>query len=256
MRELTFNGVSNTTIGCRVTGFNSYAAPGRQVQGYTIPGRVGEFFPAKDKGVIPNLTRDYELALYNDRQYENKMKQIREWLLTPLEYCKLRDNYETGIFYLAKFTGDLIPERRGAGDNFVIPIAFSCMPQRFLDSGEEEIEFEAGAGVLTLTNPTPNDAYPLAYLANERNEELTLSLWDEDAQMARASVTLDAYSQCYFDFETTNAYVIDLGSGAMVPQNDLITDISGDWNVHPGVNLLKRSNNELGVTLKPRWWVR
>lgn len=256
MRHIVFNSKGDVHFGVRVAGFNSYAAPGRQVQGYTIPGRAGEFFPAGDVGVIPNMIREYELALYRDSSYESTLQQIRNWLLTPNDYCKLMDSYETGLFYMARFTGDVVPERRGAGNNFVIPIKFSCMPQRFLDSGETWVEFETGEGVLYLNNQTPNNAYPLAYVANERNEELTLSLWDEDAQMARASMTIDAYSQCYFDFETTNAYVIDLSTGRMIPQNDLITAISGDWEIHPGVNLLKRSSNELGVTLKPRWWVR
>lgn len=256
MRHIVFNSKGDVHFGVRVAGFNSYAAPGRQVQGYTIPGRAGEFFPAGDVGVIPNMIREYELALYRDSAYETKLQQIRNWLLTPNDYCKLMDSYETGLFYLARFTGDVVPERRGAGNNFVIPIKFSCMPQRFLDSGETWVEFETGEVVLYLNNTTPNNAYPLAYMVNGGESALTLSLWDEGEQMPRASLDLAAGAAVYFDFETTNAYTINLATQENVPENDLITAISGDWQIHPGTNIIKRSDTALGVTLKPRWWVR
>ena len=255
-RQIVFNSKGAAQFGCRVDGVNPYAAPGRQLQSYTIPGRVGEFIAAGDKGVVPNLVREYKLGLYRDANYANKLQAIREWLLEPTDYVKLQDSYEPGVFFLARFTGDVAPIRKGAGNNFEIPIAFSCLPQRFLDAGETWIEFENGETALRLNNETPNDAYPLAYLVNGGESALTLSLWDEGEQMARASLDLDAGAAVYFDFETTNAYTINLATQENVPQNDLVTAISGDWQIHPGTNIIKRSDAALGVTLKPRWWVR
>lgn len=258
MRAINFNSVGSASFGLRVNGVNVFNGAAKEIQSYNVPGRPGTIIPANPVEVYANEIRQYELALYRTSTPSTSIAAIREWLMAPKSYCLLRDNYETGYYRLAVCVGEVEVQHRGAGNNYVIIVNFSCLPQRFLDTGRTWIEFETGEGTLAVNNPTANRCYPLAYVVNNTNAEIDFSVWDAgEAQTARGVATIDANSAVYFDFETTNAYTINLTTQEKVPANDLITYISGDFYLKPGQNnIIKRSSNSLGFTMQPNWWTR
>lgn len=258
MRAINFNSTGSASFGLRVNGVNVFNGAAREVQSYSVPGRPGTIIPANPVEIYSNEIRQYELAFYRASTPSASLASIREWLMAPKSYCLLRDNYEPNFYRLAVCVGEVEVQRRGAGNSFVIVVNFSCLPQRFLDSGRAWIEFETGESTLTVNNPTNNRAFPLAYVVNNTNAGIDFSVWDDgEAQTARGVATIDANSAVYFDFETTNAFIINTETQEKVAANDAITYISGEFYLKPGSsNIIKRSSNSLGFTMQPNWWVR
>ena len=261
-----FNGFDTRDFGIyrlRVGGVNSYAAPGREVQAYYVPGRIGAVYPAVDYSQIPNEIREYVAALYlraEANTYVQKMMTLlRQNLLDVDGYAILTDSYEPSFYRRAFFTGDLVPTRKGAGQNFEIPIRFSCDPRRFL-LGEHEFYVYGQAGGVTYETPSvvngftiKDPAKPLIKI-DTGGDAATISFTDATTNVQIGQIKLAGYGEAaefYFDAETLSAYD-ENGENA----NGLVDDVVGEIRLGPGPTIISFNDPTVALTVTPRWWVR
>lgn len=260
---LTFNGKTAASLGLRIGGVSSYAAPGRTVETYYVPGRIGAVYPAADYSQIPNEIREYTAALYKRagsmETVERAMAEIRDWLLNVDGYAELSDSYEPQFYRRAFFTGDFVPTRKGAGQNFEIPLRFSCDPRRFI-AGNHDFIVSGSSGTTIYDTPATVNGFairegchPLIKISTG-GDAVEITLTDITANKVIGKIQLAGLLQ-EFDFwldgETLNAY-FDNGDNA----NALISDIIGEIRLGPGPTRISFNSSTIALTITPRWWVR
>ena len=156
-KALSFDGTSSRSFGVYITGEAVYNAPERDVEMITIPGRNGTF--ALDNGRFQNITVSYPAGIYADTEdgFRQAVSNFRNFLCSKQGYCRLEDEYNPDEYRMAVYKSGLevTPAMKRSGE---FTITFECKPQRWLTSGEQEIEVASGD---TITNPTPFESGPL-----------------------------------------------------------------------------------------------
>ena len=269
MSSLTFNGKTAVSFGLRIGGVNVYDAQEREVKTYTVPGRIGAVYPALDLSQIPNEIREYTAALYmrasSDDAVQHRMANIRDWLMNTGDYAELSDSYEPDLYRRAFFTGSFAPIRKGAGQNFEIPLRFSCDPRRFI-SGNHSFTLNGQMGDVAYTTPDTVDGFsireaskPLIYIS-KGDDFQTVSFTDINVvggsprNVCFGQLKLKAYEEDFwFDAETLKAWLDDVDK---TPCNEIIDDVIGEIRLGPGPTKISFTSSMLSMTFYPRWWVR
>lgn len=255
--SLTFNGVTAESLGLRIGAVRVYDAPGREVQTYMVPGRIGAIYPTKDLSQIPNQLREYSAALYlksaSDEEVERALASLRAWLMID-GYAELTDSYEPNFYRRAFFSGDFLPERRGAGPDFVAPLTFSCDPRRYIRN-VQTIQIN---GKATITTPesvqgftVSEAAKPLIYISNGGDRVIITFSDAASGQQIGQIITVAEEEDFWFDAESLIAYYAD-GSNA----NSMIEDVIGEIRIGPGATDVDLNSALCALTIHPRWWVR
>lgn len=156
--SLQFDGDNSLDHGVYITGEAIYSAPVRDTESIEIPGRNGDFI--LDKGRWKNIDVTYKAGLFGSDQenFANKIRDYRNILASRIGYKRITDTYNPQEFRLGTLKDGLDVEAKSQKKAGEFDIVFECKPQRFLTSGETEIEVTSGQ---TITNPTPYDASPL-----------------------------------------------------------------------------------------------
>ena len=147
--SLTFDGENSLDYGVYITGEAVYNAPDRAVELISIPGRNGAI--ALDQGRFENIEVTYPAGTFGDDQPEfaSKIRAFRNALASRFNYVKLTDSYHPDEYRLGLYKSGLTttPVQRSKAGEF--PIVFNCKPQRFLTSGETEVDGNAWSNVQT-----------------------------------------------------------------------------------------------------------
>lgn len=147
--SLTFDGENSLDYGVYITGEAVYNAPERAVEMISIPGRNGAI--ALDQGRFENIEVTYPAGTFGDDQPEfaSKIRAFRNALASRFNYIKLTDSYHPDEYRLGLYKSGLTttPVQRSKAGEF--PIVFNCKPQRFLTSGETEVDGNAWSNVQT-----------------------------------------------------------------------------------------------------------
>ena len=266
---LTFNNKDASSFGIRIGGVNPYDAPGREVQTYTVPGRIGAVYPQKDLSQIPNEIREYTAGLFlraaSAEAVQRSMAEIRDWLFSAEGYANLIDSYEPLFYRKAFFTGDFAAIRKGAGQNFEFPLRFSCDPRRFILGGEPFTMYPSQSGSVYTTPATVNGfaireaCKPLIWI-NNGGDAVTISFTDvtEINSVAQSILygqlkLVGVEEKFWFDAETLTAYLDDDNK---TPANELIDDVIGEIRLGPGQTQINYNSSLIMMTFYPRWWVR
>lgn len=156
-KALEFDGESSRSYGVYITGEAVYNAPERSVEMIEIPGRNGSF--ALDKGNFTNIEVRYPAGIYadNEQDFAEAVSDFRNFLCSKKGYCRLTDEYNPSEYRMAIYKSGLevTPATLKAGE---FEIVFDCKPQRWLTSGEEEVNMVDGG---SITNPTLFESSPL-----------------------------------------------------------------------------------------------
>ncbi len=263
MSSLTFNGKTAASFGLRIGGVNVYDAQEREVQLYTVPGRIGAVYPALDLSQIPNEVREYSAALYmrasSDDAVQHRMANIRDWLMNSNGYAELSDSYEPDLYRRAFFTGNFAPIRKGAGQNFEIPLRFSCDPRRFI-SGNHDFTLDGTQGDVNYTTPETVDGFtireackPLIYISKDESYN-TVNFTDATTNVRFGQLLIKGYEEDFwFDCETLTAWVDDVDK---TPCNEIIDDVIGEIRLGPGPTKISFLSAMMSMRFYPRWWVR
>ena len=267
--SLTFYNKTAASLGMRIGGVDIYKTTGNNIQTVNVPGRIGEVVPVSVETLIGNEIREYNAALYmrvsSIAAVEDRFAEIRHWLLDHEGYQTLSDSYEPSFYRRAYFSGDFVPMRKGAGQNFEIPLRFSCDPRRFIANVSDVIMKYGADGTMTAEIPLPLPlgigrfitvpAKPMIKIEGEyANDPFTLTFTDSQYSEDYGHITVaEDAGTFYFDCETLNA---TSGPGYGSNLNAWITDVSGDLSVGVLGGYVKRTNKDAKITITPRWWVR
>lgn len=269
MSALVFDGKRADAFGLRIGGVNVYAAQGKEPQLYTVPGRIGAVYPDLDYSQMPNEIREYKAGLYlrnaGEELVQRRMVDIRHWLMNPKGYAELSDSYEPQLYRRAFFSGSFSPVRKGAGENYEIPLRFSCDPRRFI-AGDNSFTINGWQGETTYTTPLIVRGFriqeyskPLLYISKDETV-LHISFTDvtEEGGTPRNDPIGEIWIKAgdadfWFDAETLTAWQDD---DDKTPCNDLISDVIGEVRLGSGQTKITLGNMFSLLRVNPRWWVR
>lgn len=155
--EIRFNGKSSADLGIIVSKYPIMRKPARKGTVRTIPGRSGAI--VSDTRAYETYVQPYEISIINKAQgIAVAARAVADWLLGSSGYCRLEDDFEPDVFRLARYAGQLDIETIMTMHGTAV-IEFDCQPQRYLRSGEQEIQLTEEQQ--TLYNPTAFAAEPL-----------------------------------------------------------------------------------------------
>lgn len=249
-----FGYLSSVDLLLRIGAVNVYNAAPQNIEAYNIPGRIGEYLPEDAVVTYPNEIREYVAALFlrnaTAEEVQDALSDVRKHLMPFVnKYDTLTDSYEPGFYRRAYFTGEFIPERLGAGNNFQIPIRFSCDPRRFILPETSE-EIPSGQLNIPVTNTEGFPAWPLLEITGS-GSAFTVSF--ERNGISVGSVAFKSFPSSLtitFDCETTNA-VRSTGATA----NDLVSQVNGTLTIE-GMTDIRKSNANPVVKVYNRFWTR
>ena len=121
-----------------------YPVAERVVEYIHVDGRNGDY--VRDTGAYANVPMTYSIYYNATKRYDGlpssfqeASRELANWLNATRGYCRLEDSYDHDVFRLAtmqKYT----EYKNWRGKYGRVDVEFSCMPQRFLVAGEEEVE--------------------------------------------------------------------------------------------------------------------
>lgn len=133
----TLNGVDSRAFGVYLTGSGTYGAPEKIYEEYDVPGRNGLLLGSNRK--LGNGEVTYPCAIFGTvEEVEQNLAAFRTFLLSLDGYFRLEDTYHPDEYRMAVCRGPIEPEMSSPLDASETEITFSCLPQRFLKSGETQ----------------------------------------------------------------------------------------------------------------------
>lgn len=217
IKGFTFDNVSSLDYGVGITGSAVYNSPTRDVEMIAIPGRNGEF--ALDRGRFSNIEVTYPGGAFDTNQpdFAEKMSDLRNALASKIGYKRLEDEYNPDEYRMGVYKGglDVSPVHYGRAGEF--DIAFDCMPQRWLKSGEAEVTVTN-----SIVNPTLFPSRPLLMIKGQGTVTMngyTITLTDEevgDVILTEAGRGRFSYTATYQDGLMNNGDIIDIDGGSKI----------------------------------------
>ena len=233
MRKFWFDGHCCEEFGIVCSGSGTFAAPERDATVVDIPGRNGTL--TMDNGRYKNVTITYPAAV--PREFSARAAAIRAWLLGPNGYRRLEDEYQPDCYRMARFAGPLEFDAGFLNRSASMSLAFDCMPQRWLKSGEYAQPIANGQA---LCNPTGFEALPLI--------EVDLTGEAAALQVGEVTVQFAGYTGLLvLDCDLQDAYE---GTSNL---NRYVT--AAQFPVLPaGKTEISWSGGVSSVRLTPNWW--
>lgn len=227
---LTFDGVSSKDFGVYINGNQTYNAPARSREVINVPGRNGALM--LDNGRFDNIDVTYHSFIY--REFSENVEGFRNLLLSRTGYKRLEDTYHPEEYRLGVYKGDFsadVVEWLEAGE---FDLVFDCKPQRFLTSGEEEVEFTASGSIL---NDTLQIAKPL------------LRVYGTGSFTVGSGTMTISSANTYTDIDCD---LMDAYKGT----TNCNGNVSGTFpTLTPGENTVTLNTGITKIIITPRWWV-
>lgn len=156
--NLVFGNVSARDYGIFISGEGAYDAPVRNVEFVTVPGRNGAI--PIDKGSYDNITIEYPAFTFalTQTEFRKKLTDFKNAIMSQVGYQRLVDTYHPDEYRMAIYCEGLEVDPIYYSRAGSFTLKFTCKPQRYLISGEAEIEVSNGD---VVNNPTLFDASPL-----------------------------------------------------------------------------------------------
>lgn len=260
-----------TSLGLRIGGVRSYQAPGGNNGLVLVPGRLGEAIMDPSQVDVPNEIREYDAALYmrarSMQDVSRKMADLRQVLIHQDAYMELTDSYEPDFYRRAVWTGDFTPERAGAGQNFKIPLRFSCDPRRFVAGvtptimavgGASYVDMDATGIALNMGLDVRERAKPVIVVTIKNQSDMTLTFYASGSPSQHGEIKFSlnggaGNTKIYFFADTLSASYDSLGK---TNANIFIEDVTGEIDLRPTGTRITRSNTNQLVEIVPRWYVR
>ena len=190
--NLVFGNVSARDYGIFISGEGAYDAPVRNVEFVTVPGRNGAI--PIDKGSYDNITIEYPAFTFalTQTEFRKKLTDFKNAIMSQIGYQRLVDTYHPDEYRMAIYCEGLEVDPIYYSRAGSFTLKFTCKPQRYLTSGEAEIEVSNGD---VVNNPTLFDASPLlkidgygtvsfnGYEIETQNRNVnTVTLWENTSQ--------------------------------------------------------------------------
>lgn len=255
MSDFTFNGVSASSLGLKVSGKNPFNSPQKIYDKYTVPGRSGDIYIPT--GAYSNVPLIYEVYIKRTSNMSAVAQALRKWLLMPDGYCRLTDTYNAGNLRLARFDGNLDIVLGCLYRTGTATITFDCKPQIYNNLtyniwlnvvGDEDDAY----GVSNTCDVTDFLLYKCTFLGG-RDSTITIQSSSIRSTVI-GKIVFDSYeaqragqSVVYYDSELNLAYYED---GTIAPGAVTVT---GDVTMPPHTQRFFWYD-ENTVTIQKRGW--
>ncbi len=229
-------------MGLRIESKNVFSAPSYDTRFQSIPGRDGDLI--QTNGRFPNLQVTYTVFLPARSQTElsEKMTAVKAWLYTePDRYHELTDTYDTQTFRRAVLHTqlDVEDQLRKLG---VFTVSFSCLPFKYLLSGQHEISVSHSSW--SLVNPTAFASRPYIKVLGSGAGTLKFSNHTARDIPTWEFSNIDGYVE--IDSEEMNFY-----KGSVSCNEEV--EGSGFPILLPGNNGITFTGGISGLVIVPRW---
>jgi len=230
----TLDGTDSRTFGIYISGQGVFDSPAREVSFIQVPGRNGDLIGLSTR--LQNGTLTYNESFIFENFKEN-LAAFRAYALMKPGYRRLVDTYNPDEYRLVTYAGPLAVTPTNVNRAGKFSLVFTCMPQRFLLSGDRPIELTASASIM---NPTAFDSQPM------------LRVYGTGVLgVGSTNITVASHSYAYMDIDcaTGRAYY------TANPLDNKVTLNTIDYPVlHPGSNGISLGTGITKVIITPRWW--
>lgn len=241
-----YDGVPSIEFGAYIFGTDSeFYSPERSIEKVSVPGRNGDLI--FDNGRYENVSMVYGVIIPTNAK--TNLRAFREFLYSHRGYHRLEDTLHNDEFYTAIVDGDIQPILTYDFDSAKFKLKFSRMPQRFLKTGEEPLEYYVGSSAsysIQFVNPTTMQAKPIIRVYGYGN-----------LYVNGTRLTIKRHNMAYMDidFDTEDAYIntTNLNEYLELPSYQ-------DFPVlKSGRNVITCQSTTGAVTfsriiITPRWW--
>lgn len=151
--NMVFDGIDAKDHGILISGEGAFNAPPRVYEMVEVPGRNGAV--AIDQGRYENIEVTYPAAVWGEDQqaFREKLAAYRSEMASRIGYKRLEDTYHPDEYRLGIFREAVEVEPSGYNTAGEFDIVFDCKPQRFLKSGEDQIDLSGTSRHLVKGNP-------------------------------------------------------------------------------------------------------
>lgn len=253
-------GTTNLTTAYRVytTDAPIYNSPEPDVKSVSIQGRSGDLLI--DNNRYRNIVVEYPCvipaATGNQMSAANCLAGLRSFLLLNRGYLKIADSFNVSEYRLGRYVGGLEVHPTITGDAATFTLVFSCKPQRWLVSGDQEITLTRQSSDSMyfgyFQNPTQFHSLPIVTLTGTGSGNVQIYKAAGSADYISTTIRIDNLDgTIIIDCELQDAYFENTNL------NDKITLTSGRFfEVASGWNNVQVSTaiNTDTIKIIPRWW--
>lgn len=262
----TFNGVNSAAYGIRISGERTFGAPERDETVVSIPGKNGDV--VLDNGRWKNRTVVYECSIA--KNFAENFSSFRSAIMASPGYHHLEETYHPDEFYIARISGPIEPNVNIPMNVGSFTLTFDRKPQRFLKSGEHEVE---GTSPLFIYNPTLYASKPLirVYCGSSDNVKLLAvnsTTYDTGIVVYPYPVLEEALSEEDFEEALESGLYVDIdcdiGEAYGVYYSDGVAttiNLNAAVSLAPGTDFPKLTPGENkinttgdGLVITPRWY--
>lgn len=235
MNYLSVNGTNLADIGVVISsGTNTYIGAERDVDYDVVPGKNAEL--TFDNGRYKNIDITYSGFVIGE--IEAKLRALRSLLANCKGYVRIADTYHPDEFRLGRYAQSFRPRVDYAHSYATFDLTFDCQAERFLRSGENQINVTS---TTTIANSTGFAAKPQLIVTGSGS--FTIG----DISVAIAS---HSFSSIILDSEQEDAYS---GSNNC---NGLVTLTNHTYpTLVPGDNQITLGSGISKIVIIPRWYV-
>lgn len=211
MGNLIFNSISAEDLGLVIQAPPAYTFPSKDLSTTHVPGRNGDLI--LDNYCYNNVDRTYSIAsvFRPGTGFIANSEKIIKWLTAPTGYCRLEDTYDPLVYRMASYSAS------GSLSNYYdqatsLSITFNCKPQRYLKSGEKQVDYSGSE--IVIDNPTTETALPLITVSGipqaTDSDLLLMTVSNVDSGTVYSSITIsklpDGEAAITLDSEEQLAY--------------------------------------------------
>lgn len=191
MGTFTFNGVSSTTHGLRVTSDYVINSTGNDVETVAVPGRDGDLLISKNR--LKSVTIELPCTVLSNRKLTDAESDISNWLNVD-GYKDLTLSWDPDFIYRSAFieTFEVVGLMRQFGK---VKLNFLTYPVKFYKQGRTTQTLSNGATVNGLGNVKAN---PVITLVGSGDCTLTINGRKTKLRAVQNTITLDMQARQVF----------------------------------------------------------
>lgn len=228
----TFAGMDSRDFGIYISGQGTYNAPEKMYNMIEIPGRSGNLVGIENR--LANVELTYPAFIYDS--FKQQIANMKSAFLALNGYQRLYDTYNPDEYRLAVFHGGTEVNATVMNDAGQFELTFDCKPQRYLLSGDRDVDVTAS---LQIVNPTAFESKPLIRVYGYG----TLGINSDSITIANQFSYVDIDCEmmdCYSGTSNANPYV-------SFSSNNFPTLRAGENNFSKTANITQ-------IKVIPRWW--
>jgi phage-related protein len=230
MNTITFGGFDSADYNVYVGGSGAFKRPARDVKIISVPGRNGDI--VRDNGRFQNVEITYTALL--PQTFPEDYDEYIAAISSLRGYQRLEDTEDADHYRKALYVKEAAPKATRTHKGGKWKIAFNCMPQRWLKSGETKTTLTASG---SITNPTLYEAKPLIRVYGYG----TLGVGSVTMTIAQSGLT-------YIDIDCESMNAMSGGTNA----NQYVSQTFPV--LKPGANAIAMSGSITKIEITPRWW--